>query len=130
MEYYNSAITVNPEGETIANYRKTFLYYTDETWALEGQDGFYGGEIDGLGKVAMGICECLPFWHCLTNLVEVWTSIRTSLKRHGMLGNLRIMCFIEKQTWSSCPWLGSREKTLAASVAFPRSRIWKHWHTG
>ncbi|TVY29054.1 Protein N-terminal amidase [Lachnellula hyalina] len=55
-EYYNSAITVNAEGETIANYRKSFLYYTDETWALEGPRGFYSGEIDGLGKVAMGIC--------------------------------------------------------------------------
>jgi len=55
-EYYNSAITVNSEGETIANYRKSFLYYTDETWALEGPDGFYDGEIEGLGNVAMGIC--------------------------------------------------------------------------
>ncbi|CAG8958844.1 hypothetical protein HYFRA_00011795 [Hymenoscyphus fraxineus] len=56
-EYYNSAITVNSEGETIANYRKSFLYYTDETWALEGPDGFYDGEIEGLGNVAMGICK-------------------------------------------------------------------------
>lgn len=55
-EYYNSAITVNSEGETIANYRKSHLYYTDETWALEGQDGFYDGVIPGLGSVAMGIC--------------------------------------------------------------------------
>ncbi|KAH7321650.1 carbon-nitrogen hydrolase [Rhexocercosporidium sp. MPI-PUGE-AT-0058] len=56
-EYYNSAITVNADGETIANYRKSFLYYTDETWALEGPDGFYDGEIEGLGNVAMGICK-------------------------------------------------------------------------
>ncbi|XMA12321.1 hypothetical protein WAI453_005112 [Rhynchosporium graminicola] len=55
-EYYNSAVTVNAEGETVANYRKSFLYYTDETWALEGPDGFYDGAIPGLGKVAMGIC--------------------------------------------------------------------------
>ncbi|TVY55962.1 Protein N-terminal amidase [Lachnellula cervina] len=55
-EYYNSAITVNAEGETIANYRKSFLYYTDETWALEGPESFYSGEIAGFGKVAMGIC--------------------------------------------------------------------------
>lgn len=57
-EYYNSAITVNPEGETVANYRKSFLYYTDETWALEGPSGFFGGDIQDLGSVAMGICEC------------------------------------------------------------------------
>ncbi|KAI9049211.1 hypothetical protein LZ554_007058 [Drepanopeziza brunnea f. sp. 'monogermtubi'] len=55
-EYYNSAITVNADGETIANYRKSFLFYTDETWALEGCDGFFYGDIDGLGVVAMGIC--------------------------------------------------------------------------
>ncbi|RDA93431.1 hypothetical protein CP533_2618 [Ophiocordyceps camponoti-saundersi (nom. inval.)] len=48
-EYYNSAIVVNADGETIANYRKSFLYYTDETWALEGNDGFYDGFIPGLG---------------------------------------------------------------------------------
>ncbi|KAL5353529.1 hypothetical protein ACLOAV_001566 [Pseudogymnoascus australis] len=56
-EYYSSAITVNKEGETIANYRKSFLYYTDETWALEGPDGFYDGVIEGLGNFAMGICK-------------------------------------------------------------------------
>ncbi|PMD14774.1 carbon-nitrogen hydrolase, partial [Hyaloscypha hepaticicola] len=60
-EYYNSAITVNREGETIANYRKSFLYYTDETWALEGPEGFYHGHMDGLGNVAMGICNPYKF---------------------------------------------------------------------
>ncbi|OHE96354.1 N-terminal amidase [Colletotrichum orchidophilum] len=67
-EYYNSAIVVNGDGETIANYRKTFLYYTDETWALEGQ-GFFDGFIPGLGNASMGICMDLnPYkfeapWH-------------------------------------------------------------------
>lgn len=55
-EYYNSVIMVSSEGETIANYRKSFLYYTDETWALEG-NGFYSGLIEGLGEVAMGISK-------------------------------------------------------------------------
>ncbi|KFY46411.1 hypothetical protein V494_00454 [Pseudogymnoascus sp. VKM F-4513 (FW-928)] len=55
-EYYNSAVAVSPSGATLANYRKSFLYYTDETWALEGPDGFFGGEFKGLGNVAMGIC--------------------------------------------------------------------------
>lgn len=32
---YNSTITVSPEGETLAHYHKTHLYYTDETWAQE-----------------------------------------------------------------------------------------------
>ncbi|KAK9770424.1 putative CN hydrolase domain-containing protein [Seiridium cardinale] len=54
-EYYNSVIVVNQEGETTGNYRKSHLYYTDETWALEGS-GFYKGYIPGVGRVAMGIC--------------------------------------------------------------------------
>lgn len=61
-EYYNSAIVVNQEGETIANYRKSFLYYTDETWALEGDGGFYDGFIPGLGNTSIGICEHVSFW--------------------------------------------------------------------
>ncbi|KAK2058546.1 carbon-nitrogen hydrolase [Colletotrichum caudatum] len=55
-EYYNAALVVNEDGETIANYRKSHLYYTDETWALEGDDGFYRGRIPGLGQASIGIC--------------------------------------------------------------------------
>ncbi|RGP78166.1 hypothetical protein FLONG3_3735 [Fusarium longipes] len=55
-EYYNSTIVVNAEGETIANYRKAFLYYTDESWALEGNEGFFDGWIPGLGNTSIGIC--------------------------------------------------------------------------
>ncbi|KAI0805916.1 carbon-nitrogen hydrolase [Xylaria sp. FL0064] len=68
-EYYNSVLVVNPDGETIAHYRKSFLYYTDETWALEGPEGFYGGSIPQFGTTAMGICmDINPYkfeapWH-------------------------------------------------------------------
>ncbi|RWA12378.1 hypothetical protein EKO27_g2725 [Xylaria grammica] len=68
-EYYNSVIAVNADGEAIAHYRKNFLYYTDETWALEGPDGFYGDYIPELGTTAMGICmDINPYkfeapWH-------------------------------------------------------------------
>ncbi|KAH8884884.1 carbon-nitrogen hydrolase, partial [Thozetella sp. PMI_491] len=54
-EYYNSVIVVNGDGETVANYRKTFLYPTDETWALEGE-GFFHEKIPELGSTVMGIC--------------------------------------------------------------------------
>ncbi|CAJ2507524.1 Uu.00g087100.m01.CDS01 [Anthostomella pinea] len=54
-EYYNSAIIVNEEGDTWGHYRKSHLYYTDETWALEGS-GFFKGHVPGLGKISMGIC--------------------------------------------------------------------------
>lgn len=60
-EYYNSVIVVNGDGETIGNYRKSFLYYTDETWALEGQEGFYGAYIPGLGTTSIGICRLHGF---------------------------------------------------------------------
>jgi len=50
---------VNQKGETLANYRKSFLHHTDETWALEGPDRFYNGAIEGLGNVVMGICTDL-----------------------------------------------------------------------
>ncbi|SPN97654.1 uncharacterized protein DNG_01167 [Cephalotrichum gorgonifer] len=55
-EYYNAAIVVGPDGENVAHYRKTHLYYTDQTWALEGNHGFYGDHITGLGQTAIGIC--------------------------------------------------------------------------
>ncbi|CAK7228405.1 hypothetical protein SEUCBS140593_006902 [Sporothrix eucalyptigena] len=60
-EFYNSAIIISRDGETIANYRKSFLYAIDETWALEGRDGFFEGYVPGLGNIAMGICMDLKF---------------------------------------------------------------------
>ena len=54
-EYYNSAIIVNGEGETVGNYRKRFLHHTDETWALEGKGGFFSKKVSNLGRVAMGL---------------------------------------------------------------------------
>lgn len=58
---YNSTVTVDPAGTVIATYRKRFLYYTDETWALEGDgttspSGFFSGNLGPLGQVSMGIC--------------------------------------------------------------------------
>jgi protein N-terminal amidase len=57
---YNSLVFVNSTGDIIAHTRKTFLYYTDETWASEGQ-GFFAGELPlGLSSkatnIAAGIC--------------------------------------------------------------------------
>ncbi|KAI1856100.1 hypothetical protein JX265_011815 [Neoarthrinium moseri] len=55
-EYYNSLIVVNQDGDAWAHYRKSHLYYTDESWALEGPDGFWKGYLPGVGKLALGIC--------------------------------------------------------------------------
>ncbi|KAK0735540.1 carbon-nitrogen hydrolase, partial [Apiosordaria backusii] len=59
-EYYNSLLVVNNQGEQMANYQKSFLYYTDETWAKEGP-GFYADSDNNThimpGRTtAMGIC--------------------------------------------------------------------------
>ncbi|KAF3396176.1 Protein N-terminal amidase [Penicillium rolfsii] len=35
-KYYNSLLVVDETGAVIHNYRKSFLYFTDETWAAEG----------------------------------------------------------------------------------------------
>ncbi|KAI9760219.1 MAG: hypothetical protein M4579_001835 [Chaenotheca gracillima] len=53
---YNSVVLLSPTGDVLVNYRKSFLYYTDETWAEEGDGGFYAGKVDRLGKISMGIC--------------------------------------------------------------------------
>lgn len=37
---YNSTVTVSPTGLVLAHYRKTHLYYTDETWAKESPSGW------------------------------------------------------------------------------------------
>jgi protein N-terminal amidase len=59
-EYYNSAIVIDGDGENITNYRKSHLYYTDETWALEGS-GFWAGRLPRLGPAALGICIDLKY---------------------------------------------------------------------
>ncbi|PHH52353.1 Protein N-terminal amidase [Ceratocystis fimbriata CBS 114723] len=52
--FYNSLMMVSHDGESVVNYRKPHLYTADEAWAMEG-NGFYGGWIAGMGRVAMGI---------------------------------------------------------------------------
>lgn len=39
-KYFNSLLVVDENGEILLNYRKQFLYYTDETWASEGDGGW------------------------------------------------------------------------------------------
>ena len=38
---YNSTVTVSPTGLVLAHYRKTHLYYTDETWAKESPSALH-----------------------------------------------------------------------------------------
>lgn len=64
---------VNEEGETVINYRKNFLHGTDQTWALEGP-GFFCEEIEGLGKVCVGVGMDLKY-------VDLYYTAFTLLKR-------------------------------------------------
>jgi len=34
---YNSSLLASPSGEIVHNYRKTFLYETDQKWAVAGE---------------------------------------------------------------------------------------------
>ncbi|KAJ4303033.1 hypothetical protein N0V90_001924 [Kalmusia sp. IMI 367209] len=52
----NSAVTVSPTGDILNNYRKSFLYYTDETWASEPPSRFATTSLGNLGPVTLGIC--------------------------------------------------------------------------
>ncbi|WVW81583.1 hypothetical protein I302_103578 [Kwoniella bestiolae CBS 10118] len=53
---WNSAVVVAPSGEVVGNYRKTFRFETDKSWAREG-DGFMHFDLpEPLGRVAVGIC--------------------------------------------------------------------------
>lgn len=48
---YNSAAVVGPNGELIFNYRKSFLYYTDEEWGCqENPRGFQSFPLHFKGK--------------------------------------------------------------------------------
>lgn len=53
---YNSAVVVGPQGDVVGNYRKTFRFDTDKSWAREG-DGFKHFDLpEPLGRTAVGIC--------------------------------------------------------------------------
>jgi protein N-terminal amidase len=58
--YYNSVIVANQSGDSLFNYRKRFLYYTDDTWAMEG-DIEWGGLSLPIGTetsipTSIGVC--------------------------------------------------------------------------
>lgn len=52
---FNSAIVINPQGEIIHNYNKSFLYETDEKFGAVEGEGFKTFEINGI-KTSIGIC--------------------------------------------------------------------------
>lgn len=80
---FNSAIVINPNGEIIHNYNKSFLYDADDQFGASEGEGFKTFEINGI-KASIGICMDLnpykfkePFnkfefsSHCLENDVKL-----------------------------------------------------------
>ena len=63
---YNSAVIIAADGHIVAHYRKSFLYSTDATWAVEGP-GFHAGTLP-LRKnelaVTMGVCMDINPYNC------------------------------------------------------------------
>ncbi|KAJ6164583.1 hypothetical protein N7470_003255 [Penicillium chermesinum] len=61
-KYYNSLIVVDEQGEVVHNYRKCFLFFTDDTWAHEGnvERGFkelsFPGRAEPNISTSFGIC--------------------------------------------------------------------------
>ncbi|KAK4228262.1 putative carbon-nitrogen hydrolase protein, partial [Podospora fimiseda] len=99
---YNSLVFIGKDGKVAANYRKSFLYYTDETWALEG-NGFYQGKLDGLGKVAMGICmDINPY-----KFEAPWDAFEFGCHVRKIRANLAIV---------SMAWLTFADRELFASI--------------
>ncbi|PHH69847.1 hypothetical protein CDD82_7472 [Ophiocordyceps australis] len=86
-ERYNAAVVVDGAGKTVTNCRKSFLYYTDETWALEGQ-GFYHGTVASLGtKTSIGICmDINPY-----KFEAPWTAFEFAFEVLQAKSNLVIM---------------------------------------
>lgn len=79
VKRYNSTVTVARNGSILINYRKTFLYYTDETWASEGEPRFFVGQLGELGLVAHGICmDINPY-----KFVAPWTEYEFAMRALG-----------------------------------------------
>jgi predicted amidohydrolase len=69
-EYYDSVLVVNGDGETVGNYRKRHLYTTDETWALEGDQGFFSGTIEPIDNAVLATSMDLKY---VTRMVRMPT---------------------------------------------------------
>lgn len=111
---YNAVVTVSPIGVILANYRKKFLYYTDETWASEGEE-FFAGQLGGLGKVSMGICmDINPY-----KFEAPWAEYEFA--RAAILANSPVVVL-------SMAWLTTlTPEDIAAAPEKPDMSTWSYW---
>ncbi|KAK4203282.1 putative N-terminal amidase [Triangularia verruculosa] len=117
-EYYNSLLVINPAGNQIANYRKSFLYYTDTTWAKEGS-GFYSDTTSQIcpgKKTAMGICmDINPY-----NFTNPWDLYEFARHCLTVKANLVIM----SMAWLT---LEMRERFLTGREQQPDMETLAYW---
>lgn len=55
-QIFNSAVVFNRLGQVVHNYRKSFLYETDEVWGCAEGPGFHAFEMMEGVKASLGIC--------------------------------------------------------------------------
>ena len=114
LKSYNSTVTASPTGSILANYRKSFLYYTDESWAAEGS-GFFCGSLGSLGKVSLGICmDINPY-----QFEAPWD--KYEFATHALTGGARLVVM-------SMAWLTSLPKEeMAAEPDEPALETVSYW---
>lgn len=150
---YNSMMVVSPAGVLAQNYRKTFLFEMDKTWADEG-DGFKCVDIQIRGrtlKVGLGICmdinpyefqadfelyELATFWK--DNNVDIcvfctnWTSSRDNdtpqeLLKYWLMRLYPLLTSIKKTYFIAADRIGSERGTnySGTSCVIQLSRSYK-----
>jgi protein N-terminal amidase len=123
---YNSTITIAPNGTILANYRKSFLYYTDETWAEEGfrsttgQAPFFASSMGPLGTVGHGICmDINPY-----KFASPWTNYEfaTHMLRHNVKLVVLSMAWLTRLTPEDT--MINPERPDMETVAYWLERFW------
>ena len=56
---YNAMMVLSPQGTFLENYRKRFLYYTDKTWAIEGEEYKTVEIVKGRQTIKAGLGICM-----------------------------------------------------------------------
>lgn len=123
---YNSTITVGRNGDILANYRKSFLYYTDETWAAEGfkstptQMPFFASSLGNLGVVGHGICmDINPY-----RFTAPWSDYEfaTTMLRNNVRLVVLSMAWLTRLTPEECRV--NPERPDMETVAYWLERFW------
>jgi len=112
--FYNSLCIVNRSGELILNYRKTFLYETDEHWATESHLGFQYVQIESF-RMAFGICMDLNPQHFN---IHNDTHALASFAKENQVDILVL----------SAAWLRSHEQSSINSRKHELNQLYQYWY--